>query len=79
MVVVALSRAVRYGAIAAIASHYGRRFIVTLRHLGQHPWWLLAIAVAVIIATTVVIVFKKRLQPSRPLPKTSYPGATPQG
>jgi membrane protein YqaA with SNARE-associated domain len=36
MVVVALGRAVRYGAIAAIASHYGRRFVVGLRHLGRH-------------------------------------------
>jgi membrane protein YqaA with SNARE-associated domain len=33
MVVVALGRAVRYGAIAAIASHYGRRFVIGLRHL----------------------------------------------
>ncbi len=42
MVVVALGRAVRYGAIAAIASHYGRRFVTGLRHLGRHSGWLLA-------------------------------------
>ena len=70
IVVVALGRAVRYGAIAAIASHYGRRFVVGLRHLGQHSGWLLAIAAAVVIATTAAIVLRKRLQSSRPVVKT---------
>lgn len=69
LVVVAVSRAVRYGAIAAIASLYGRRFIVTLRHLGQYSWWLLAIATAVIVAVAVLIVLRRRLQASRPVPK----------
>jgi membrane protein YqaA with SNARE-associated domain len=69
MVVVALSRAVRYGAIAAIASHYGRRFVVGLRHLGGHSGWLLAIAAAVVIAVTVAMVLRKRLQSSRPVVK----------
>ena len=70
MVVVALGRAVRYGAIAAIASHYGRRFVVGLRHLGRHSAWLLAIAAAVVIVVTAAIVLRKRLQSSRPVAKT---------
>ena len=70
IVIVALSRAVRYGAIAAIASHYGRRFVVGLRHLGGHSGWLLAIAAAVVIAVTAAIVLRKRLQSSRPVVKT---------
>jgi len=69
MVVVALSRAVRYGAIAAIASHYGRRFVVGLRHLGGHSGWLLAIAAAVVIAVTAAMVLRKRLRSSRPVVK----------
>ena len=70
IVIVALSRAVRYGAIAAIASHYGRRFVVGLRHLGGHSGWLLAIAAAVVIVVTAAIVLRKRLQSSRPVVKT---------
>jgi membrane protein YqaA with SNARE-associated domain len=70
IVVVALGRALRYGAIAAIASHYGRRFVVGLRHLGGHSGWLLAIAGAVVIAITAAIVLRKRLQSSRPVVKT---------
>jgi membrane protein DedA with SNARE-associated domain len=70
LVVVALGRAVRYGAIAAIASHYGRHFIVGLRHLGRHPGWLLAIAAAVAIAITAAMVLRKRLQSARPAVKS---------
>jgi membrane protein YqaA with SNARE-associated domain len=65
IVIVALSRAVRYGAIAAIASHYGRRFVVGLRHLGRHSGWLLAVAAALVIGVTAAIVLRKRLQSSR--------------
>jgi len=70
IIVVALSRAVRYGAIAAIASHYGRHFVVGLRHLGQHSVGLLAITAAVVIALAAAMVLKKRLQSSRPVVKT---------
>jgi membrane protein YqaA with SNARE-associated domain len=70
IVVVALGRAARYGAIAAIASHYGRRFVVGLQHLGRHSGWLLAIAAAVVIAMTAAIVLRKRLESSRPVVKT---------
>jgi membrane protein YqaA with SNARE-associated domain len=70
IVVVALGRAVRYGALAAIASHYGRRFVVGLRHLGRHSGWLLAIAAAAVIAITAAIMLTKRLQSGRPVVKT---------
>ena len=70
IVIVALSRAVRYAAIAAIASHYGRRFVVGLRNLGRHSWWLLAIAAVVLIAVTAAMVVRKRLQSSRRVVKT---------
>jgi len=69
IVVVALGRAVRYGALAAIASHYGRRFVVGLRHLGQHWGWMLAITAAVFIAITAAIMLRERLQSSRPVVK----------
>jgi membrane protein YqaA with SNARE-associated domain len=69
IIVVALCRAVRYAAIAAIASHYGRRFVVGLRHLGRHSVLLLAIAAAVVIAIAAAILLKKRLQSSRPVAK----------
>ena len=70
IVVVALSRAVRYGALAAIASHYGRRFVVGLRHLGQHWGWLLAGTAAVVIVMTAAIMLRKRLESGHPVVKT---------
>jgi membrane protein YqaA with SNARE-associated domain len=71
VIVVAVGRAVRYAAIAAIASYYGRRFVVGLRHLGRHSGLLLAITAAVVIGITATIVLRKRLQSGRPLVKTS--------
>ena len=44
VVVVALSRAARYAAIASIASHYGRHFILALRHPAKYYGVLLLIA-----------------------------------
>jgi membrane protein YqaA with SNARE-associated domain len=70
LVVVAVSRAVRYGAIAAIASLYGRRFIVMLRHLGHYSGWLLGVAAAVIIVIIMALVLVRRLQSSQPMAKT---------
>ena len=69
--VVAASRAVRYGAIAAIASLYGRRFIVMLRHIGHFSWWWVAIILAVIVAIVVLIVLRKRLHAGRPEPQNA--------
>lgn len=67
LIVVTLARAARYAAIAAIASHYGRRFVHGLRHLGQHPGWLLVIAVAAVLMAGGALVLKKRLESSRPM------------
>lgn len=67
IIVVALGRAGRYGAIAAIAFHYGRRFVVGLRHLGQHSGCLVAIGAVVVFVVTVAIVLRKRLESSRPM------------
>jgi len=71
--VVASGRVVRYGAIAAIASHYGRRFVAGL-HLEGHSGSLLSIAAAVIVAMTAVIVLTKRLRSGRPAVKTHATG-----
>lgn len=70
IVVVALGRAVRYGAIGAIAFHYGRDFVAALRHLEQHTWWLLAVAAILVLVVTVAVVLRKRLGSSRPMVHT---------
>lgn len=70
LIVVALSRAVRYAAIAGVASHYGRRFVVALQHPGRHPGWLLAIAAVVVIAAAAAILLRKRRESSREAIKT---------
>jgi membrane protein YqaA with SNARE-associated domain len=70
LVVVVLGRAVRYATIAAIASHYRRRFVVGLRHVVLHPGWSLAIVAAVVIAITAAMVLRKRLQSARPAVKS---------
>lgn len=62
IIVVALGRAVRYGAIAIIASLYGRRFIVGFQHPLQHPVWLLTVAATSVIAITVTLLLRKRFE-----------------
>ena len=52
LVVVGLSRAVRYFAIAFVASEYGRGFLHVLRHPLQHWGWLL-LALTLIAAMIV--------------------------
>ena len=66
IIVVALGRAGRYGAIAAIAFHYGRRFVVGRRHLGQHSGWLVTLAAAVVLVVTVAIVLRNLQESRRP-------------
>ena len=66
MVVVAVCRAVRYGAIAAIASHYGRHFISSLRHPERHVGMLTAIGAGVVAAIVGTILLREQLKPSRP-------------
>lgn len=57
LIVVTLSRAARYGAIAAIASAYGRRFVRALGHPQLYLGWVLLIAavVAAFIAASVLV------------------------
>ena len=55
--VVALARAARYSAIAAIAFYYGSRFIRVLRHPGQYLGWVLLIAcfIGILIAAALFV------------------------
>jgi membrane protein YqaA with SNARE-associated domain len=69
ILVVSLARAIRYGAIAAIASIYGRRFVAGLRHPGQHIGWLLAMTAIVVIATATAMVLAKGFSSGRPMAK----------
>jgi membrane protein DedA with SNARE-associated domain len=62
LVVVALGRLVRYGAIAIVASLCGRRFIVDLQHPLQHFGWLLAVGITSGIAITGALMLKKRFE-----------------
>lgn len=60
-IVVALSRAGRYAAIGAIASHYGRRFALSLWRLGQHSGWWLAMAALAVLTLVAAFLLAKRL------------------
>jgi uncharacterized membrane protein YdjX (TVP38/TMEM64 family) len=60
--VVALSRGVRYSAVAIVADLYGRHFLRVLRHPAQYWPWLILIAVVVGLLTTLFVVMKNRLQ-----------------
>ncbi|MFZ0859043.1 MAG: VTT domain-containing protein [Candidatus Sulfotelmatobacter sp.] len=57
LAVVAISRAVRYSAIALVADLYGRRFIRGLRHPLQHWGWLVVslAMIASLIAAGILI------------------------
>lgn len=68
--VVTMARAARYGSIALIASYYGRRFVVGLRHLGRHPGWLVAIGAAAVLVAASAMVLRKRLESTRPAVET---------
>ena len=70
VIVVALGRAVRYAAFAAIASHYGHHFVHALRRLGHHSLFLVAIAAAVVSLIVAAIWLRKRLQANRPMVAT---------
>lgn len=65
IVVVALSRALRYGAIAAIASHYGSHVIRALRHPSQYYGVLLLIVVAVLLVIFAAILVRRQLEDAR--------------
>jgi membrane protein DedA with SNARE-associated domain len=65
IVVVALSRAARYAAIASIASHYGRHFIRAFSHPAQYYGVLLLIAAAVFVLVLAAILLHRQLQDAR--------------
>ncbi len=60
---VILARAVRYSALAAIASHYGRHFVRVFSHPQQYLGWLLLIACAVSLLIAGGLFLQRRLQP----------------
>jgi membrane protein YqaA with SNARE-associated domain len=65
VVVVALSRAARYAAIASIASHYGSHFIRALRHPAQYYGLLLVLAGAVFVLVLAAILLHRQLEDAR--------------
>jgi membrane protein YqaA with SNARE-associated domain len=62
LIVVTISRAVRYSMIALVADLYGRRFIRALRHPGQYWGWLVALAAITVALIVGGILFKRRLE-----------------
>jgi len=60
--VVALSRSARYSAIAMIAEHYGRHFVILLRHPDRYWGWLLLIAAVVAGLVAAAIVLRRKLE-----------------
>jgi membrane protein YqaA with SNARE-associated domain len=64
LTVVAISRAVRYSAVALIADYYGRHFIRVLRHPAQYWGWLLVFVVVIVAVVAGGILLQKRLQSS---------------
>jgi membrane protein DedA with SNARE-associated domain len=65
IIVVALCRALRYGLIAVIASHYGRRFVTGLRHPERHLGWAFGIIAGAVVATAATVVISKWIQSRR--------------
>jgi membrane protein YqaA with SNARE-associated domain len=62
LVVVAISRAVRYSALAIVADLYGRHFVRLLRHPAQHWGWLLLFAAVIAGLIGCGILINKRLE-----------------
>ena len=62
LIVVAVARAARYSALAAIASHYGRHFIRVFSHPEQYTGWLLLIACFVFLLIAGVLFIQRRVR-----------------
>lgn len=62
LAIVAISRAVRYSAIAIVADHYGRHFIRALRHPTQYWGWMLFFAVLIFGLVVGGILLNRRLE-----------------
>jgi membrane protein YqaA with SNARE-associated domain len=61
LIMVTLSRAFRYSAVALIADRYGRSFARVLRHPTQHWEWLLGFVASVLLFIWAAIVLSRRL------------------
>jgi membrane protein YqaA with SNARE-associated domain len=61
LIVVGVSRAVRYSLIAILADHYGRHFVRAVQHPDKYWGWLLLLAAVIAGAVAGVIVVSKRL------------------
>lgn len=62
LAIVAISRAVRYSAIAFVADHYGRHFTRVLRHPTQYWGWLLLFVVMMMGLIAGGILINRRLE-----------------
>ena len=62
IIVVALARAGRYSALAAIASHYGRHFLQVFRHPAQYAGWLFLIACSVSLLIAAALFVQRQLR-----------------
>jgi membrane protein YqaA with SNARE-associated domain len=62
LVIVTVSRAVRYSAIALVADLYGRHFIRALRHPMQYWGWMLLLAALTVALVAGGILISRRLE-----------------
>jgi len=62
VVVVGIARAVRYAAVAVIASYYGRHFIRVLRHPTQHAMWFGVLGAVVVILTAAAVLLRRAIE-----------------
>jgi membrane protein YqaA with SNARE-associated domain len=62
LAIVAISRAVRYSAIAIVADHYGRHFVRALRHPSQYWGWMLFLAALIVALVMGGILLNRRLE-----------------
>jgi len=65
LIVVGVSRAVRYSLIAILAYHYGRHFVRAFQHPSQYWGWLLLLTVVIAgVAVSAVLINKRMETPS---------------
>jgi membrane protein YqaA with SNARE-associated domain len=62
LVVVAISRAIRYSGIALVAAHYGRHFIRALRHPMQYWGWMLFLLAMTLALVAGGFLINRRLE-----------------
>jgi membrane protein YqaA with SNARE-associated domain len=62
LIVVAISRAVRYSGIALVAAHYGRHFIRALRHPMQYWGWMLFLLALTLALVAGGLLINRRLE-----------------